>query len=380
MRELPTSMEAHTNGIDVHGVGSNFKSESYNILNLQTDTNDDQTSTDGIFKITNGSAGTTKAEFRWDESEDAVQIAYGDHGRHIVIKSDGNVGIGQTNPDARLDLGTLNSATAGQDQTLQMGAFGFRHQDTGGFNHLYLERNYGGWQATPVLTARADGNIGIGTNSPATILHAYGSNPTLKLQGIGSGYTEGSVVCEADNSYRGGGIFMYNGNGASTDTEWFAGRSYANSTDYRINFKSNPTNPGQDTSETGNTKFRLYTNGNYSFTGSNVSDRRMKQDIVDETSQLANVLALDPKTFRFKPETDVNGDLIEGAEPSPTQHGLIAQEVLDVLPNLVTGNPDVEEERLGVDYQGLTSVLVKAIQEQQALIDSLTARITALES
>ena len=80
--------------MDVHGVGTNFKSESYNILNLQTDSNDDQTSTDGIFKITNGSAATTKAEFRWDESEDLVHISYGDHGRHISIASNGNVGVG----------------------------------------------------------------------------------------------------------------------------------------------------------------------------------------------------------------------------------------------------------------------------------------------
>jgi len=80
--------------MDIHGVGTNFKSESYNILNLQTDSNDDQTSTDGIFKITNGSAATTKAEFRWDESEDLVHISYGDHGRHISIASNGNVGVG----------------------------------------------------------------------------------------------------------------------------------------------------------------------------------------------------------------------------------------------------------------------------------------------
>ena len=80
--------------MDIHGVGTNFKSESYNILNLQTDTNDNGSSDDGIFKITNGSAGTTKAEFRWDESEDLVHVSYGDHGRHISIGSNGNVGVG----------------------------------------------------------------------------------------------------------------------------------------------------------------------------------------------------------------------------------------------------------------------------------------------
>ena len=92
--------------MDIHGVGTNFKSESYNVLNLQTDTNDNETSTDGIFRISNGSTAITKAEFRWDESEDLVHISYGDHGRHISIGSDGNVGIGtgSTAPVSPLDV------------------------------------------------------------------------------------------------------------------------------------------------------------------------------------------------------------------------------------------------------------------------------------
>ena len=99
-------LDVTANGIDVVGVGSNFKSESYNILNLQTDTDDSGSSDDGIFKITNGAAGTTKAEFRWDESEDLVHVSYGDHGRHISINSSGNVGIGtaSTDPDTLLHL------------------------------------------------------------------------------------------------------------------------------------------------------------------------------------------------------------------------------------------------------------------------------------
>ena len=77
-------------------VGLTIHSDTYNILNIQTDSNNDQTSTDGILKITNndGSTDVTKAEFRWDESEDLVHVSYGDHGRHISINSSGNVGIG----------------------------------------------------------------------------------------------------------------------------------------------------------------------------------------------------------------------------------------------------------------------------------------------
>ena len=51
--------------------------------------------------------------------------------------------------------------------------------------------------------------------------------------------------------------------------------------------------------------------------------------------------------------------------------------VKEVFPELVTVSPD---GMFGVEYTGLISPLVKAIQEQQALILSLTDRITALET
>ena len=223
-------------------------------------------------------------------------------------------------------------------------------------------------------------SIGQDLSKADKMLHLYGVNPAVMVEGNSSGYTEGCFIQKCNDSYRGGGMYMYNGNGGSTDDEWFAGRVYASSADWRVCFKSGPSGVGQDTAQATYNKFRIYQNGNYYHSGSNVSDERIKQDIVAETDQLANVLALKPKTFKFKPEEDVNGDVIAGAEPSSIKHGLIAQDVIEVLPHLVTGDASNEDERLGVDYAALTSVLVKAMQEQQELIESLTARITTLES
>ena len=96
----------------IHDVGMTLYSDTYNILNVATDTNDDQTSTDGIIKITNGSSYTTKAELRWDESEDLVHVSYGDHGRHISIDSSGNVGVGtgSTSPSTTLEVAGTTKA------------------------------------------------------------------------------------------------------------------------------------------------------------------------------------------------------------------------------------------------------------------------------
>jgi len=62
------------------------------------------------------------------------------------------------------------------------------------------------------------------------------------------------------------------------------------------------------------------------------------------------------------------------------QVGFIAQEMETQVPEVVsTGvTPDGDEQK-GISYGQLTAVLTKAIQEQQTVIEALTARITTLE-
>jgi len=126
-----------------------------------------------------------------------------------------------------------------------------------------------------------------------------------------------------------------------------------------------------------NLRFYVTPTGNYWFQGSNVSDERLKEDIQDVESQLQNVLALSPKTFRFKGQPQEDGST---GEPGRVQHGFIAQEVKAVIPKLVTGAETNPDEYMGVDYLGLTSILVKAIQEQQTQIEALKAEVAALKA
>ena len=65
--------------------------------------------------------------------------------------------------------------------------------------------------------------------------------------------------------------------------------------------------------------------------------------------------------------------------------GVSAQEVQAVMPEVVkiapvSFNEDVEEEYLTVQYEKLVPLLIESIKEQQTLIESLTARIIALEA
>jgi hypothetical protein len=63
-------------------------------------------------------------------------------------------------------------------------------------------------------------------------------------------------------------------------------------------------------------------------------------------------------------------------------NGFIAQELETVLPNEVSGMIMMKKSRTMVKKELILrsfSCCVKAIQEQQTLIESLTARITTLE-
>jgi len=115
------------------------------------------------------------------------------------------------------------------------------------------------------------------------------------------------------------------------------------------------------------------------------SDYRLKQDIAPITGALAKVAALKPVTYKWK---------FDGSDGE----GFIAHELAEVCPHAVTGEKDavqtveIKDEdgnvtgtevrpiHQGIDTSFLVATLTAAIQEQQALITALTARITALEA
>ncbi|MGY8783690.1 MAG: tail fiber domain-containing protein, partial [Fidelibacterota bacterium] len=107
---------------------------------------------------------------------------------------------------------------------------------------------------------------------------------------------------------------------------------------------------------------------------STTSDRRLKQDITDYPNALEKVLSLRPVTYRWKTHPD--------ADPFP---GFIAQEVQEIFPEFV--NIISKEGGIGMNYGRLVVPIVKAIQDQQEIIDqqgediqALINRIEALEA
>jgi hypothetical protein len=107
------------------------------------------------------------------------------------------------------------------------------------------------------------------------------------------------------------------------------------------------------------------------------SDERIKSNIEDTNPTLNKILSLTPRTFKYK------------ERPEFTNYGFIAQEVEEIMPELVKtadgitmcGDEEIVNQK-SIESYGLAwaAILVKAIQEQQSIIQNLTNRIEQLEN
>ena len=128
----------------------------------------------------------------------------------------------------------------------------------------------------------------------------------------------------------------------------------------------------------GTNSFTVWNNGNVLNTNNiyaGISDIKLKENIVDANSQWDDLKALQVRKYNFK----------EGQ--THTQLGLVAQEVELVSPGLVSESPDRDAEGndLGtttksVNYSVLYMKAVKALQEAMERIETLEAKVAALES
>jgi len=100
------------------------------------------------------------------------------------------------------------------------------------------------------------------------------------------------------------------------------------------------------------------------------SDMNLKNTIENSPFGLNEILLLNPVTFLYN-------DLNRKLDSDVKEVGFIAQDVFDIIPNAIssTGTGDLQ-----LDYRAITATLVKAMQEQQALIKALEQRIINLEN
>ena len=103
------------------------------------------------------------------------------------------------------------------------------------------------------------------------------------------------------------------------------------------------------------------------------SNRESKQGIEPAIFDVAKILAIEPKTFKYKRE------VIEFGDEAPTKSGLIAEDLIDAgLSYFVEYNGDGSVS--GISYATYVTALQYVVRDQASKIADLTSRIEALEN
>ena len=378
------------NGLHLHsattGVGP--------IIQLSNDTGDCR-----LFFGTDSTTGSANAagQIRYNVTDDHLTF-YSKLNERMRIDSDGNVGIGTTNPGAKLEIAQSGSS-ANDGIILNYIPSTYPNQYKShiyhdGFGNLKIESWEGSaTTAGDILLAPNGGNVGIGTTNPYAQLQVSNSTAGVYQFQVKSEHTSSgwgglsSFVQDNGTVARALVIGAYRPNENVDPCALVQFQSRDAGTAFLWLDDSNVLRLGTSSSNVGSTS-------GTSLGTAGTSDERLKNIEDDFEYGLSHVLQLKPIAFTFKKDAQQVRKLGFGAQ---TSQSVVPESVYD-SGNCIDGydaHPEHEgmnvaksdDNELGMEYVQLIPVLTKAIQEQQQLIDdlksqneSLAARISALES
>jgi len=337
----------------------------------------------------------------------------------VKILKGGNVGIGVT-PQG-----------VGSNTTLELGSTGLLYSGSGQMGFVNNAYNNGSWiykttaassiyttdggthnfqtavsgtaggtvTYTPRFFINNNGNIGISTLSPARklVVRDDSADPFISILGAypnqggilfgDSTYTDASCAIRIDRTNN---ALWFSTGGASsermriTTTDVLVGTTTntINSSNFGIRLATDGTFQNSRNAGAGGGVFFTYGNAGQMFVYGNgnvvntnnsygpVSDIKLKENIIDTT----------PKLDKLMQVRIVNYNLIQ--YPEQNLLGVIAQELEQVFPSLVDEHIDKDEE--GNDLETTTKsvkmsvfvpILIKAIQEQNQIIQELNERL-----
>jgi hypothetical protein len=331
--------------------------------------------------------GLGRGFINYDHSDDSMRLG-SNNGERARIDSSGRLLVGtssaRTNYPANDTSAPLQIEGAG---TLASFGLSITHGSSAGYPAQLVLNNHKS-NSVGGLTATTN-------NFPTGLIKFKGSDGTSFITGA-------EIAGTADGDWASGDCpgrltFSTTADGASSPTERMrlsndgALRQFSSSTTLGAAFASSEAAgttttllSGRRSSTdviSGTEVFKVWTNGDVANTNGvygSISDIKLKENIVDANSQWDDLKALQVRNYNFKEET---------GHQTHTQIGLIAQEVELVSPGLVSESPDRDEEGndLGtvtksVNYSVLYMKAVKALQEAMERIETLEAKVAALEA
>jgi hypothetical protein len=351
------------------------------------------------WSLTGNSGTSPRTNFLGTKDNKALALRT-DNIERMRVSSTGLVGIGNSPSHAELEIkGSVGAAVAmfgigetgvaieannpeigfnyyynGATRTIKAGYASVIGMDAGTGN-IYISNcngnksssNFGtitGFQT--VVTINQAGHVGIGTSTPGAPLAVVANATKTDIYAI---YAVGDALGPAIDGEGGSNVGVA-GNGE--DGAGVAGTS--------VNA------PGISASSDNN--FAGYFDGDVYATGTyGSSDQNLKQNIRDFSSGMDIINELKPKLFEFRRD----GDYKLMHLPQGTHYGLIAQDVEDVLPDLVKDakfetryalpHEDAKNSRTiefkALNYTEFIPVIIKALQEQDQIIESQQKQIQA---
>ena len=256
----------------------------------------------------------------------------------LSIAADGNVGINAGGID-----GTLHVKGSGGHGIIVLEAGG----TSGSTNQIYLQgHNHGGTSLAEIHieeTATDQGALAFKTNN-------------------------GSVVERAKIDKDGQFLLFSAGNPITSATSQAAGTTHEVFTGLESR---------TSTTSGGTVVCKIFNNGNIQNTNNAygaISDIKLKENIVDASSQWNDIKNVKVRNFNFK----------EGQ--TQTQIGVVAQEIELISPGLIYEVPDkdgnnniLETSTKSVKYSVLHMKAIKALQEAMTRIETLEAEVAALK-
>lgn len=257
-----------------------------------------------------------------------------------------NLGIGTSSPGAKLDVAT----------------------DSG--THLLLSRSTPTQSPTYIKTNADFSNLTLQAGSTAGYFSAVevmgwngsGSTPRLAFYTAGS---ERALIDSSGNWLVGKTSTALSSNGLTVQPNGEVYSCVVNTSNSMHVFSTTVS------------AYRFYVTGTGTINATNtsitaISDQSLKENVRDLETGLSQVMALRPRRFDWKEDTGIGEKNVAG---------FIAQELEQVLPELVYEYQYKNDEvKKSIKMGDILPTLVKAIQEQQAIIQSMEARLAALEA
>lgn len=293
----------------------------------------------------------------------------------LAIDENGNVGIGSTAPGAKLEVRRDSASPGDANAAVSIRASGSADKLDFGVDSAnrkgWIQALRSGISGNDLLLNPTQGNVGIGTTTPAAVLDVDGdariSGDIIHEPGTITDFTLKNKGLDKDI------VFTINDGGTEKEV-------------LRLDGSANQVNVGNGTEAmvidangnvgigTATPGYTLEVNGTAACTSGtwSSSDSRLKKNVEPIGNALDIVSELEGVTYDWRTDEFPEKRLSDGK-----QIGMIAQEVEKVIPELVHTGTDGFKT---LAYDRFTAYLIEAVKELKSENESLRERIEKLEN